>query len=221
MIIINRGKKDEMKTKLSRLFESPEIEIVWGDDPNYFYQFRSESKITIDFEIQEKDTDFYQQHPLLGCSIFAQYNTIYSNGQYLEDLLKLPYAFAVKKRFEILLNDRKGLNEFNQRLNTKEVDPRRIISLCIKNIAWAITGSRPLNTDVAINFLSNRWNDILPSVTPQEIKYTLLKSQSDIREDYIKYQNCALKMISDLLQFSTRNSENDGTSPNISIHTTG
>jgi len=205
MIIIKSGKKEEIKNKLLKGFESPKIEIVWGDDLDYFYHFRSKGKITIDIEIHEKETVFYEQHPLLGCSIFAHYKTIYKrDGQYVEDLLRLSYGFSINDRFKILRDDRKGLSEFKERLekNSVEIDPRRVVSICVKNIAWAMSGSRPLNTNAAFEFLSNRWTDVFPSVALNDIKEMLPKSQSDIRKKYGEYKNHAVKMISDALQFS-------------------
>lgn len=210
MIIVEQRKIEDIKKKISEIVESSDnLEIVWGDDLQYFYYFRTEGKITLDIEIHEKGAEFYEKHPLLGCSIFAYYHMSYmKNGSgYLYDLLRLPYGFySSSKRFRILLEDRKGLNEFKTKLeeDSIEIDPRRVISICLRNLSWAISGVRPLNSNIALTFLSGVWGEIFKSVKMDEIRNVLIKSQGEVRKEYVTYRDLCKKMISDAIEYSNQ-----------------
>jgi len=208
MIIVERGKVEEVRKRLQETFSSEKIQIVWGDDIGYFYHFRQQGKITIDIEIHEKGTDFYERHALLGCSIFAHYKLIYMLNErgYIQELLKLHDGFtSQRERFDTLVIDRKGLLEFKERLrkDSAEVDPRRTTSICIKNLAWAISGRRPLNTDVGMRLISEQWREIFPSVTVSEVREFMLKSQEECRKKYVQNKNFSEMLVDDALKYAS------------------
>lgn len=207
MVIVQHGSVNGIKEKLKEVFNGKkDVEIVWGDDQNYFYFFRSEGKITVDIEIHEIYTEFYKEHPLLGCSIFAYYHTLFTRSKYLHELLQIPYGYnSINERLKILLNDRKGINEFKSQmsLNSLEIDPRRIISICVKNVAWALSGVRPANSRIALAFLSHSWQEIFPSVNIKEIYGLLNKNLKDIKRSYKEYRDLSQALVNDLFFFCT------------------
>ena len=209
MIIANRHHTDRVKEKIQETFRgNKDVEIVWGDNDEYFYHFRSKAKLTVDIEIHEKDTDFYKDHTLLGCSIFAHYYTLFiRDAGFLHKLLYIPYGcLSQSDRIEKLLNDRKGLNEFKERLSgdSLDIDPRRILSMAIRNVSWAISGARPLNTNLALEFLSPLWKQLFPSTTPKEIGDVLMCNADEIRGSYKRYRDLSAKVIEEAIAYCKR-----------------
>jgi hypothetical protein len=210
MIIVKRGFIEDIKNRINKIFISnKEIDIVWGDDDNYFYHFRNTDKLTLDIEIRETKDNYYNNYQLLGCSIFSCYYTLFiRNGYYLYNLLEIPFGFKTsKERFLKLLNDRKGLIDFQKRLKVEStiIDPRRIISLCLKNISWAISGNRPNTTNISISFLTPIWNDIFPDNNIDTITNMLKSDRSEIKHNYIKYINIAKSIVIDCINYTNAN----------------
>lgn len=202
MLIAKPGCVGGVKQTISERFKgNRRIQVVWGDDPQYFYFFRNPESVTVDVEVHERGTQFYAEHPLLGCSIFAYYYALFSkSGAFLHDLLPIPYGYHSKNdRMRILLDDRKGLREFQKRLNSDspEIDPRRIVSLCVKNVAWAISGSRPRNTRLALDFLSEHWMQCFPRTSITDIRELLDANTNDVRNSYRKYRGLSERIVGD------------------------
>ena len=206
MVIVNRHHTERVKEKIQETFRgNKDVEIVWGDNDEYFYHFRSKGKLTVDIEIHETDTNFYKDHTLLGCSIFAHYYTLFiRDASFLHQLLHVPYGcHCMSDRIEKLLNDRKGLNEFKERLSgdSLDIDPRRILSMAIRNVSWAISGARPLNTDLALEFLSPLWKEIFPSTTPKEIRDVLMCNADETRASYKQYRELCGRVIKEAIAY--------------------
>jgi len=206
MVIVAPGSTNLVKEFLSKTFkEKAQVEIVWGDDLDYFYFFRKVGGITVDIEVHERGTEFYKEHPLLGCSIFAYYWSLFpETGSYLNDLLHIPYGFhSMDDRIKILLEDRKGLRDFEQRMkdDSPEIDPRRIVSLCVKNLAWAISGQRPPNTQIALDFLSSSWMRFFPTVENKRIRELLSRDANEVRKSYKLYRELSEKVVVDAINF--------------------
>jgi hypothetical protein len=206
MVIVDRHHTNRAKDSIQQTFgDNQTVEIVWGDDDEYFYHFRSKDKLTVDIEIHERDTDFYKDHTLLGCSIFAHYYTLFiREASFLHELLYVPYGCHCQSdRIQILLDGRKGLKEFRERLsgNSLDIDPRRILSMAIRNVSWAISGARPLNTDLALEFLSPLWKEIFPSTTPKEIRDVLMCNADETRAPYKQYRELCGRVIEEAIAY--------------------
>jgi hypothetical protein len=209
MVIVDRHRSHRVKEKIQETFSGNEkVEIVWGDNDEYFYHFRSKGKLTIDVEIHERGTDFYKDHPLLGCSIFAYYYTLFiRDASFLHQLLHVPYGcHCMSDRIEKLLDDRKGLREFRERLSgdSLQIDPRRILSMAIRNVSWAISGARPLSTDLALEFLSPLWKEIFPSTTPKEIRDALMCNADETKASYKQYRDLCGRVIEEAVAYCER-----------------
>jgi hypothetical protein len=205
MIIVSQGSKSKVKEMIGKKFADNHVGIVWGDDLEYFYFFRDPDKITVDVEVVERGGSFYKDHPLLGCSIFSFYYTIYQKtGSYLHELLEIPYGYdSMDQRMKILLNDRKGLKEFRNRMNgnLSEIDPRRIVSLCVRNLAWAITGVRPIDTYSALAFLSPYWTRYFPTTKKREIEDLLGRDTGEVRKSYRDCRELSETLVNDAIAF--------------------
>ncbi|MCK4334731.1 hypothetical protein KAX06_08135 [candidate division WOR-3 bacterium] len=208
MIIVKHGTKTRAKEYLRNLFADNNnyaIDIVWGDDENYFYYFRNKDKITIDLEIHEQGDRYYLDHPLLGCSIFAYYYTLFTqHGLSLRDLILIPYGYSKRlQRLLLLLKDRKGLIDFEEKMREipYQIDPRRVVAMCVKNLAWALSGKRPPTIDVALEFLKEFWSDISSSIRIKEIRKLLNRSIADMGSSYKRDRELAYTLIEDATRF--------------------
>lgn len=207
VIIVKRESKGKITEKLSEVFTNKEnCDIIWGDDTDYFYHFRNPNRISIDLEIHEINSNFYIKHQLLGCSIFANYYSLYSKpGNYLYELLPIPYGYSSEKeRSKLFLNDRKGLIEFMERLEqakSMSIDLRRVVAIVIKNSAWVISGSRPLSTINALNFLAPHWSKIFPSVNMNETRELLSANSEKTKNHYVKNMELCQALVKDGINF--------------------
>lgn len=171
MVFAEQGREREVRESLAgevgrwspvkMLGEQQHWRLVWGDDQDYFYDHRD--RPTIDIELHEQGTEFYQNHRLLGHSIFRYYRPIYSAaGQTLTQLAAVPLPGLVRReRWEALVNGRKGLRELRDGLQKygAAVDSRRVLALALRGIAWAEVGDFPPSAVAALNILRPWWLD--------------------------------------------------------------
>ena len=209
LLIAETGQKEEAKEMVCKILGGRnDVKLVWGDNLDYFYEFRDTGKVTIDIELFERGSEFYSEHPLLGHSILLRHYSLYRKGRE-EPLLSLlpappPYAHRAS-RMDVCLKDRKGLLDFEQNLSTQPdtVDPRRVIVHCLQNIAWAISGSRPLNAFEALRVISAdaRWK-----LLTQEKRYadTLQLTLRAIRSQYREHRRTAEELVSSAIDLARR-----------------
>ncbi len=211
MVVTEREERDVVKEKLLQLFHLDNVELVWGDDPHYFYHFRPQGKITVDVEVHERGADFYEKHPLLGCSIFAHYYMVYQVGErHIASILKLPRALSSsRERYKVLIEDRKGLVEFEERLgnNTSRIDPRRAISICLRNVMWANSGVRLAGTSMALDSLAEQWERIFPGTDLSRVREVLQMDQKVIRDNYKESRRVAESLVANALEFGRKQIE--------------
>ena len=188
MVIVKNETASGVKRRIRNLLEGLRLSIVWGDDTEYFYNFRPEDSRTVDVEIKEEGTHYYQRHSLLGYSNFAHYARIYPEyGPNVSDLIKLPpVCHSARERWEVCITNRKGIKEFKTRTSQGShlSDPRRLLSILIRNVAWALTGARFASTYVALDALDSDWQHIFHSVQRTSVEELLQASTDDIRKVY-------------------------------------
>ncbi|MBR9706688.1 hypothetical protein GOV14_06655 [Candidatus Pacearchaeota archaeon] len=205
MVIVKGGSVKITEEEINKKFNNKNTNVVWGHDEDYFYFYRTEDKITLDFQIKPKGNKYYEDNSLLGTSIFANYYTLYSSDEpFLHNLIELPHGISEQKRFELLVTDKKGLNEFKLKYkeHSTSVDPRRIISLTLKNLYWGFTGTRPPYEEISKEFLKDRWGEIFPKTDYKrtmailEMKKEKLDKETNLYEfvnnlldDAINYSN--------------------------------
>ena len=187
LFVTSGNREDVIKDIKSKYLNDSQFDIIDGDDKDYFYHFRKTKKITIDIEVFEIDSNFYSECQLLGYSIFSNYYTLYSNNythlSHVLDFPVKPTTFEIRKK--LFLEDRKGLNEFIEKVKSdpsNTIDPRRILAIVIKNYCWLHTGFRPFKSEIAINYLvDNRYIDYNLS---KKFKHILGKNDIETKKEY-------------------------------------
>jgi hypothetical protein len=180
-----------------------QFNIVWGDVDENFYYFRESH--TLDIEIKEKGSNFYSENLLLGNSVFSYYHTIFSHdGVSLSDLLIMPIRnLPTERRKGILLKSRKGIAEFISRLSSVTnalVDPRRIISLALRNLVWCHSGHYPENYIKAIEYLVGQPISLLPPEIIVLAQNILNMEKDEIQSAYSSIQQNALDVLKQIQQ---------------------
>jgi hypothetical protein len=160
MLVTAPNCKEIVRSRINSLFLSgSSTKIIWGDDESVFYNRRDDRNLNVEIELFEENDEFYLNHPLLGHSILSSACALYikdrsccSLGQILIHPTPIP---TVQSRLSYLVYDRKGLEDCLQGLNknSSTVDAKRVILHAVKNIAWAISGSRCKSIDSSIEVI--------------------------------------------------------------------
>jgi len=159
LFVVENEKEAFKETLLDTIHETnSSVEVVLGDDDSYFYHFRPPGKLIIDVEVFERDETFYSRYRLLGYSVFCNYVGLFTaTGYSLDELIAVPQEpLSRPGRLGLLLDDRKGLREFVTRVKgsvTADIDPRRILTITVQNLAWGISGFRTPTVELALAFL--------------------------------------------------------------------
>jgi len=119
LLVVTENKISDVKDDLNKLFSDMNVDIVYGDDDEYFYHMRGAKNSVVDIEIFNKDSTYYSINKLLGYSIFHHYVNLFSSeDKPLDQLLSLPNKpLSQKERIELVLNDKKGVREFIERIS--------------------------------------------------------------------------------------------------------
>lgn len=202
MVIAKKGKKEEVREKIKKAFQDRSVKIVWGDDETYFYFYRESGIRTIDVEIKEQETKFYLNHQLLGRSIFRNYWPLFTRvGKTYRDFVPLPTGYETKNRRMLrALNDRKGLKELNDGLKRMgpNVDPRRIVNHAIKNFSWAIFNNYPEDSNSALDYLRDDWNNYFENTSIEDF-HTLKSAES--KEVAHSCRHVAFQLLDDAIKY--------------------
>jgi len=146
------------------------LNVEWSSErgrSERFYYIRSARHI--DVQIHDENDGYYTRHPLLGASVFSSYYTLYSRTQTetIDQSIEVPeMAFQEYDRVkECLKDDRFGINTFvelcsRDKDETKEIDPRRVISVTVRNFVWAVAGARVNKFDSAIQYIRDHESNI-------------------------------------------------------------
>ncbi len=197
--------KDLITNELMKELPSDQYEITWGPDENQFYEWRSPNKINIDIELIKITSFFFKQNQLLGKSIFSSYCNLYSfKESSLCDYIQIPDdIISEKDRYQIVLKDRKGLEDFlkNIRTDRENVDPRRVMSLIVRNVTWAISGQYPHSSNHAIDFLECLWENIFPDVHIDNVKEILQSGRDTARQQRLEFLSVSRKVLSSAIIF--------------------
>ncbi len=144
--------KNTIRLRLEALGENVKVE--WSNESPQFYYFREGYEI--DVQIHVKGDTYYRRNPLLGYSIFDNYYVLYSQNNWpISDYLDIPSEVVrYSERRKFFLEDRLGLNAFLRECSSGDVriDPRRVISINIRNLVWCLTGRWPVSFRRAIQF---------------------------------------------------------------------
>jgi len=199
LIVPSRDNINPLKDRIQNHLLT-DYSVVWGDDDTQFYQFRHRAKPTVDIEIFERGNNFYTDHLLLGISVFFYYHSLYlSDGTNLSDILPMPSRnLTGEQRHRVFLDSRKGLVEFISRLSKNQdtlVDPRRIISLTLRNLVWLHSGNYPENHTRAIQYLSRPEITFLLNGKLTHARRVLQMDQDKIQANYPSVQNQTLDIL--------------------------
>lgn len=189
MVIVNKAERQNVQDRLIQLLDDLNYPVVvWGDYERYFYHFRPAGKVTVDIEVHEVDSDFYIEHPLLGWSIFSTYYSLYDrDDRTVRELVQLPGSpTTMMHRLVPLIRDRKGLEDFKRRLDSPnpDVDPRRVVSITLRNVAWALTGSNQSSIRSSMVVLAGAWPEIFPRTEASDVLRLLKLDSSSVRREW-------------------------------------
>jgi len=161
LIVILRETSDKNKIKLA-LSDAikrahSDCHIEWSNESPEFYWIREQYQI--DIQIHFQHDSYYIDHPLLGCSIFANYYVLFSDaGRPVNELIGVPVQLLDQPaRAKACLDDVKfGVRRFLQECASEnpKIDPRRVISINTKNFAWATAGSQPQSGEQAFAYVA-------------------------------------------------------------------
>lgn len=202
----NQVTLQQVKDLITTVLPADQYEIVWGDDEDYFYEWRTPGKLTVDVELHYYGSSFYRDHRLLGSSVFWYYWPIYSvRGRSVSSCLGIDRALLPEKvRWELVLRDRKGLEAFVSRLSAavERVDPRRVASLTVRNVAWAASGHHPGTTDLGIRYLAHDWSTIFPDADASEIRSLLALEYDEARRTQDDGISLARSLVAGAVEFA-------------------
>lgn len=136
-----------------------EIEIEWSLERERFYAFRQSFHVDIQLH-SSGDMYYVKDTKLLGYSVFwGNYHSIYSERSLAVDtFLTIPQTpLPLFERAHLLLKDQLGLRSFlfECKKGHTEIDPRRVLSICVLNYVWVLTGMRPLSVEAALEYLES------------------------------------------------------------------
>ena len=202
LLVVERG-VDKLKDQLRSVFQphNATVEIVFGDDEDYFYHFRTEKKTLIEIELFERESGFYRNYRLLGYSIPAHYLTLYASSEKpLDELIGIPREpIDLKERTQLFISDRKGLEQFVTRLSEthdNKIDLRRVLTINAQNMYWALTGDRVVNMDALLDFLRSR--NLLDRLTCDRIQQILPMQSEHIRSHYAQVKSSTLEVLGEI-----------------------
>lgn len=209
MIILTRNddaqQRQNVRSRIENELSNSRTEIIWGDDTNYFYEWRSEGKICIDIELRGFSSTFYNVNQLLSYSIFKNFKPLYSlNDREIKDLIEQTLCPKnIEDRRRIVLTDRKGLIDFSKHLEKYEVriDPRRIISHILKNITWAESGEYPATTYIALNFLEKHWLNIFGNINKNVVEKLVSLNTTETKLKHKKLYDTTKKLIKNAIEY--------------------
>ncbi|HUT28278.1 MAG TPA: hypothetical protein VMX13_00690 [Sedimentisphaerales bacterium] len=201
MLITEKGSKPSVKSRITAAIGGEDgIDLVWGDDEDYFYNYRVEDRVNLDIEIFEREDPFYVEHPLLGHSIFSFYFTLYRRNREvaLRDLVPLPDPYPTRKeRMKVVLTDRKGIRDFIAHLEraADNTDPRRVISQLVRNLAWGVSGVRQHSDVRALETVRNEaeFAPLLPHLV--EASRALRLSNDEVRGRHSAGVKCCKELL--------------------------
>jgi hypothetical protein len=158
VVAINKSSKEFIENELKSTLSKIGCTTTFGPHPcnDDFYPKRNEDQINIDIEIVLKGDNFYQKNKLLGYSIGRYLYRLFSwENKEAGFFVRFPnIPLNTHSSYKELLNSRKGLLDFQKIITNKtDYDPKRIISLVLRNIAWADSGHYPESTQIAIDYL--------------------------------------------------------------------
>ena len=190
---------ENIKSDIKKQLSETKYRIIWGDDEKEFYSFRDRSKVNIDVEIFPKGDDFYKRNHLLAYSIFRYFLPLYSHrSSNISDHIEIQRGPLLEaERWKRLLKDRKGYLNFKAALTVAndEIDPRRILSLILRNFVWSASGHYPATAKIAIGYFRSRRDGLLDGALIDKVDTVLSSSyQQTINCQYQYLVICATIM---------------------------
>ncbi len=189
LLFVIQESKDKFKKKIIERFEkfSFQTQIIFGDDEDYFYEFRKPSSVLVDIEIFEKDSTFYKINQLLGYSIFHHYFNLFTvAGKTLDGLIFIPKnPIKLVDRLSLLIDNRKSITEFIDKLNScqeNKIDLRRVATINTINFNWALTGYRCDDVETALDYL--HYSKIIDDNDNNYIMTLLNLSENELKSNY-------------------------------------
>jgi len=197
---------DEIKTSLKSHLSEDKYRIIWGDDDKEFYSFRDMKKVNIDIEIFSKGDDFYKRNQLLSYSIFRYFLPLFSHrASNVGDHIEIQSGpMLEKERWKRLIKDRKGFIEFKQELSkpNKEIDPRRVMSLILRNFVWAASGHYPATAKIAVDYLRRRTDKLLNDELLEKASVILTSDYDTAKEQQYTYLTVSATILDKLLSYA-------------------
>lgn len=147
--------KQQLQSAITKRHATAHIE--WSNESPEFYWMRTNYQV--DIQLHTEQDSYYVLHPLLGWSVFLSYYVLYSEGgKPTAEFIGVPLELLdIQQRVRACVEDEKfGLERFLAECmrNDPRVDLRRVVSICMRNIAWAMTGTRPYTLDQAFQFVA-------------------------------------------------------------------
>lgn len=197
-----RSPRIELEEIIKSFLDFNSTRITWRPGEDTFYTFNKPEKLNIDIELLENKSEFYHSNQLLGYSIFSSYFSLYSSlDKAIVNLLTIPQApLTERQRFNIIKNDRQGLNYFLEKMADypKQTDPRRLCAHVLKNSIWAKTGMWAPSSYAAATYLEE-CNFGLDKDILRSARNLLGKSSDEIRADLISNYGIVKNLICDIL----------------------
>jgi hypothetical protein len=157
VIVREEADKEGVKLALSKAISQnhADVHVEWSNESPEFYWIREQYQV--DIQIHTQHDSYYLDHPLLGCAVFAAYYVLYTDdGKPVNERIGVPDPLIERPARALLyLDDAKfGVRRFVRECASEDsrIDPRRVISINIRNFAWALTGARPRSCDQAFTF---------------------------------------------------------------------
>ena len=181
LVVIDQEKsREKVKNSIEAAVSIGDVE--WSNEPGArFYDIRTGYQLDVQVHVQ--NDPYYVDHPLLGCAVFANYYALYSDDNVpINSFLHIPNQLIPEtERIKHFLDDERfGVNQFIHQCHTKNplIDPRRVISINVRNLVWALVGSRPNSSSQAIKYLENSTSQNLDLNSIREI---LMRPTEEVR----------------------------------------
>lgn len=204
-----------MKNEVEKRLNRDDYHIIWGDNEIDFYTFRSQHKINIDIEIFRKGDDFYKRNHLLSYSIFRYFFPLYFHkASNISDYIPIQKGpLTEKERWIKLVKDRKGYVDFKKSLSTNNlnVDPRRVLSLVLRNFVWASSGHYPATAKICIEYLRNiksRLGNPLEAILIDQADEILSSDYQYAQNNQSKYLETSILILDKLCLYAYNNKIN-------------
>ncbi len=181
----------DIMSEIKAGFKESDFKIIWGDDESEFYSFREEGKVNIDIEIFTRNSDFYKRNILLSYSIFRYFLPLYSRkDSNISDHLAIQKGpLREFRRWVSLLKDRKGYLDFKRSLSqhNSNIDPRRVLSLVLRNFVWAASGHYPATAKISLDYLRLREDLSIDKVILDTAATILSSGTRGARDEQYRY----------------------------------